>query len=473
MKRFKLGLCTLIIASALPWQAYGEVDDLSWRLDTLEDRFKTTSERMRINGFFSFSGTRMSESDAVYNRTTSSNTNLEDLSKFGLQMEFRITENTRFTTQLLSRGWDGWKTNAEWAFLSHDLNRDTTIRAGRLRIPVYMNSEFIDAGFTYPWVSPPIELYTLLPFSSYEGIDLRYNFEAFKGFWTFQPYYGSVRLTEREERIQGAQGDDLHGFDLKANWGNFTARVGYFGVKVDVDDFALADVALGINQSIREGIANDAADGATQGALMEAGCGPGGTTDFFTCQNIAAETRNAVFENTLSGLENSLPDPDLSWQNSTNRFYTVGFSYDDGRWLLLTEYGKAELADWNPDTTSCYGTIGYRFGRFMPHLTYSHIRVDDPESREYNDLQWTTPPPASQSIPNPAGSFIQRVYQLDQESWIAGLRYDHGNGIALKAEVQRVGGFEGEGSGFFIPDDQGQSLPDDFWVYRMSLDIVF
>ncbi|MFN3713820.1 MAG: hypothetical protein ACK4SX_09185 [Alcanivoracaceae bacterium] len=464
-----------LLGLTVPLQAVSYTpEEMDERFSALQRQIAASQPRISFNGFLSFVGATHSEREGTYDkRTVDGRPSFESLSRFGLQMEYRITDDTRVVAQLLSKGWDGWRTNAEWAFVAHDLTSDLTVRAGRLRLPVYMNSEFIDAGFAYPWVTPPTELYTLIPFTSYEGLDFKYNFDALNGFWTFQPYAGFVRLTPGEERVGTARGDDLHGFDLTANWGNFTARAGYMGVRVTVDDFPLTNVALGINQSIRDGIATTAANQAADAALILADCGPGGAADFVTCSAVKQGTFDAVYGATLAQLAIDLPDPDLSWRNTRTRFYTVGLSYDDGRWLGITEFGKSTQNGWLPDTTSCYGTVGYRIGRFLPHLTYSHVRIDDPDKRSFDNVSWTAPPPAPPlPIPNPAGSFIEAVYQIDQESWTAGVRYDHRRGLALKADVQRVGGFAGNGSGFFTPPTGGDT-PDHLWIYRVSLDVMF
>jgi len=470
--RLLSGFCCLLVFLPMQSLAYTS-DELDTRFMALQNQLQSASDRVRMNGFFSFVGTRLHKDGYSYRDDTTSDPSFENLSRLGLQFDFRISEDTRLVTQLLSRGWKGWESHAEWAFLSHRFSPDLTGRAGRLRTPLFINSEFIDAGFAYPWAAPPAEIYSLLSFTSYEGIDLRYNFDALGGLWSVQPFFGYVRLTEREERAGLATGDEIHGFDLSANWGNFSARAGYFAARASTTS-SLGAIATGINQSIREGIATSAAEGAVQGALFEAGCGPGGTADFATCTNIQQSVFDETFDATLTGLAISLPDPDVTIDRNKSSFFSVGFSYDDGKWLLMTEYGKGEFEGFLPDSTSCYGTLGYRIGKLMPHLTYSHIRADDPEERRFQDVAWTTPPPAPpQEMDNPGGAFLQQVFNLDQESWIAGVRYDHGHGVALKLEAQRSSGFDTDSTGLFAPANPDASHPDHIWVYRVALDVMF
>ncbi len=52
---------------------------------------------------------------------------------------------------------DTWKGNLEWAYLSFAAAQGLTLRAGRLRLPIYMYSETLDVGFTHPWLRLPDE----------------------------------------------------------------------------------------------------------------------------------------------------------------------------------------------------------------------------------------------------------------------------------------------------------------------------
>lgn len=61
--------------------------------------------RFKVSGYFSFTGT--DQPGGVYATNSSDNTDFETLSRAAVQLEFRIDEDTRFVTQLLSRGEDG------------------------------------------------------------------------------------------------------------------------------------------------------------------------------------------------------------------------------------------------------------------------------------------------------------------------------------------------------------------------------
>lgn len=462
--------------------------------------------RFKVNGYFSAGAIGTDQEGGLYDESAGDDTDFEALSRAALQLEFRIDDDTRFVTQLLSRGSEGWQTRAEWAYLAHDISPSTTVRAGRLRQPLFLYSETLDVGYTQPWVKGPAEMYGILRFSSYEGLDLRHRFTAAGADWSVQPYLGYAKLNSWDGQPGESRGDEMHGIDITAMWGDLTARLGYFGSRLNIPNFGLATVAYRINENVRGSIADgaatsaagNAAPGAAIGAATQAGsgaatgaCAAAGHVDPATCpasvyspayntayNTVYQSTYQSVYDSTYdtvySNVSNGLPDPDLSVKDADTRYVSFGLKYESGNWLLLTEYAGSRIKGFFTDLTSCYGTAGYKFGKVMPHVTFSHLRVDDPENRRFSDVAWDPdgPGPAPAQA-NPGGAFVASAYAIDQQSWTFGVRYDYRPGMALKAEASRIGDFTPGSSGRWVPESSSVPLPDDFWVYRASVDIVF
>lgn len=507
---------TLALAVAAIPAAQADEQSIEQRLDALQrqvenqtqllDQRTASQQRFRVNGYFSAGALGTDQPGGVYDRYARDDTDFESLSRAGLQLEFRINDDTRFVTQLLSRGAEGWQTRAEWAYIAHDLNADTTVRAGRLRQPLFLFSETLDVGYTQPWITSPAEMYGILSFSSYEGMDLRHRFTAAGADWSVQPYFGYAKLNEAEGMDGEARGDEMHGIDITGTWGDFTARVGYFGSRLNIPQFGLATVANRINANIRSSIADSAADSAATGAATGAAIGAAGSAaggaalgaciaaSYFSVDSCPASvytpayttTYNAVYGSTYDAVYDStyqtvyggvaagLPDPDLSVKDADIRYWSVGMRYDNGKLLLLTEYSGSTIEGFFTDLTSCYGTVGYTVGKVMPHLTFAHLRVDDPEAREFVNVAWDPDGPGpAPAQDNPGGAFVRSAYAIDQQSLTLGVRYDYRPGMALKAEATRVSEFTAGSSGRWIPDGAGATLPDEFWVYRAAIDVVF
>lgn len=79
----------------------------------------------------------------------------------GLQAVKPLDEDMTVTAQLLARGnTENYATEMRWLYLSwHPTNNDL-LRIGRLGTPLYYFSDFLDVGYSHPWVTPPLEVYT-------------------------------------------------------------------------------------------------------------------------------------------------------------------------------------------------------------------------------------------------------------------------------------------------------------------------
>ena len=111
----------------------------------------------------------------------------------GIQISADMNKTVNFTGQFLAKGViDGYNLDAHWAFIDYHPHHNFSIRAGRLVLPIVMGSEYVDVGYAYPWVRPPMEVYSGVPMTSYSGIDVLYTVEMGDNILTLQPYIGSV-----------------------------------------------------------------------------------------------------------------------------------------------------------------------------------------------------------------------------------------------------------------------------------------
>ncbi|MFZ6753054.1 hypothetical protein ACO0KY_06715 [Undibacterium sp. Dicai25W] len=105
----------------------------------------------------------------VYNNSFS----LQQESRAGIQASYALTKDFIVTGQVVVRGTDSTP-NVQWAYASYKLNNEWEIQVGRKRIPLYFYSDFQDIGVSYPWVSPPPELYGW-EVTNYNGASIRYR----------------------------------------------------------------------------------------------------------------------------------------------------------------------------------------------------------------------------------------------------------------------------------------------------------
>ena len=318
-------------------------------------RISDIGDRFRINGFFS-GGVAVNDGDpaelSIYG--IEDNYSTDAVSRLGIQMSFEVTDDMSLTGQLVSRGVNNYDIEAEWAYLSWDVTNKFTVRIGRQRIPYYLLSEYLEVGYAYPWVRPPIELYNI-PISSTDGLSVLYDFSLGAVNFSTQAYAGAG----------SGFADQLEGeFTLNQAWGiaqffewnDFTFRVGYNTSNLDVGNIQ----ADGVGQSLIDG-----------------------TEAIATLIN-----GNPALTPTIVASLGPAPmlEP-LNLENVSTEYISAAFSYDNGSLLVMGEIANLKVRDLaQPVGDGGYLTIGYRFGDWMPHATYAKFYTDARSDQEVDQL---------------------------------------------------------------------------------------
>lgn len=152
----------------------------------------------RLNGFGTIGFTHLGgevdgRSYGAHGQTTDSWRG-DELSKLGGQFQYGVTDKLNLTVQaMLKAEHDTWKADLEWAYLSYQATDRLVVRGGRLRTPVYMYSETLDVGFSYPWLRLPDEVYHQVQISNYEGMDFIYTIPTSYGSLSIQANAGQAK----------------------------------------------------------------------------------------------------------------------------------------------------------------------------------------------------------------------------------------------------------------------------------------
>lgn len=93
--------------------------------------------------------------------------------RLGLQGSTMLDEQVQLTLQMMSRGANGYTPDVEWLYVTYYPSNDLDVQAGKMRMPVYMYSERMDVGFTYPWIRIPADAYSL-DVVNYNGLRVNY-----------------------------------------------------------------------------------------------------------------------------------------------------------------------------------------------------------------------------------------------------------------------------------------------------------
>lgn len=319
----KMGLTMLVCGlTALPAYAV-TVEELDKKIQKINEKHSADNDRLRINGFASF-GMAQSDSSDSYHNGVSETINFQKYTKLGVQMAFKIDDDTSVITQLVSKGTNGFDTKAEWLYIKHDFSDNLTGKMGRLRKPNYMLSEFLDVGYAMPWVQAPVEVYGVLEDSAnYEAVDLTYGFDVMD--WT-----SSVQVQYGRSVTDTAISDDLVALNFTMNKDALTFRVGYSQADAKlVQGTDLANQVAGIN---------------------------------------------AAYQNTDKSSE-------VLKDSNKGTFMGVAVAYDDGQHLAMSEFNTLEVDSLYPDQQGYYAMYGYRVNQVMPYVTYAHNETTDDSTR--------------------------------------------------------------------------------------------
>jgi len=382
-----------------------------------------SSAEIRFNGFASIVGGVDLDDDVPFREVLyDDDFGFSEESKFALQAVAEISDGFSATAQIMARGQNDFDAEFEWAYISYAINDSNTIRAGRLRIPFYNYSDFLDVGYAYPWLRTPSAMYNLL-FSAFDGVSwLNYSLV---GDWdiTSQAFFGSTKDTffPRSTPTEGTV--DWLGINIQGTMNEWTLYGAYIHVpEVNIpiieNNFARLQGAPALSP-------------AQQGQL-------------------------ALF----SGLTATGELGGLSLDGDEGYFVGVGSAYDNGTIRIAAEYSVYDVDDsLLPETVGWYVHGGYRIGAVTPHITYMARDYDIDNGEVVNNFTG----PALQG-----GATAVITSQTQKwSSIILGVRYDFATNAAFKINYITYDIDEDPGN------PAGAIFNDDDSEFTIGIDLVF
>lgn len=154
--------------------------------------------------------------------------------KIGLQFDGYLTDVLSVTLQGITNqiDEDGGNSFIEWANIKYNISDDVSIRLGKMRAPISLYSDVLNVSYAYPWVRLPREVYSVLPFSNYNGAELSYNFYVNEYDVSMYLLYGNnkknVTIPSSSKVSTDTYLDELKGIVFNTNVDNLTLRASYF-----------------------------------------------------------------------------------------------------------------------------------------------------------------------------------------------------------------------------------------------------
>jgi hypothetical protein len=178
--------------------------------------------------------------------------------RLGLQGTAIFDDYFSGTLQVMSRASNNFALEVEWLYTTIQLADATNIQAGRMRMPVYNFSEYMDVGYAFTWIRIPSDTYSL-DVTNFNGMRINQNVNIGDFDFVFSIYAGEEENTDDE--LMGylfenfttqidREFKDIVGVVLDMTLGEFTARVTHTQANMletqTYADFSTSDVPFDI-----------------------------------------------------------------------------------------------------------------------------------------------------------------------------------------------------------------------------------
>jgi hypothetical protein len=332
-----------------------------------------------------------------------------------------------------------------WAFVAWRPGNDWLLRAGKVRVPLYLHSESLDVGVASDMARLPHEMYSVVPTNDFTGLFATRNFSWGEREISLEGYAGQANATARLWLRDGLPPEVPAGAFFR------TVNVKVTGLVLSSRDETLTWRLGAISARTRS------ADGQPLPVRFpRVDIGPGLT---------------------YWQVDDSLPGPGIDRVDRIrNLALTAGAEWSFGSgWRLAGEYVRMMQRDTElgSDSKAGYLALFRRIGAFTPYASVSRQRSSNGVLDWHERLTTPTLPPfvpgaaqinAAQRIAGESG------YAFDQRSLALGLSYALSPTAKLKGEWMRTR--VGRASGHFdVPAGQpdAQGLQVHTWTANLSV----
>jgi hypothetical protein len=247
-------------------------------------------------------------------------------SRAGAQASVNLTSQWSAVVQVISEQlYDNtFRPHVEWANIKYEFTPDFSVRLGRTELSNFMFSDTRKVGYANPWVRPPIEVYSAVPLTNTDGLDVSYKLHGGDFLHTIAGSFG-----KNDEGLPSNKGDGTS--QARALWlisdtieyGAATAHISYQSAHLTVPGLS---------------------------ALFDA-------FRQFGPQGAALADKYGQDDKRVS-------------------FIGVGAMYDPGQWFALGEWVHNDFHSILGASTAWYVSGGYRLSKFTPYLTYSDVTAN-------------------------------------------------------------------------------------------------
>ncbi|MCK6427193.1 MAG: hypothetical protein L6Q75_19220 [Burkholderiaceae bacterium] len=368
--------------------------------------------RLNLSGFGTLGWARSNRTWA-YQRSIDDGGSARADSVLGAQADLQFDSRWSAALQLRlapsNRDETAWRLRPSWAFVAWRPDNDWLLRAGRLRLPAYLNSEQLDVAATYNAARLPAEVYAVLPPDNLDSLDITRSWSIGDGELSLDVYGGRSKQTLRAW-VRDGIGEEL---STGANFIRMTTEAqGVVATWLAPDTKA----RLGLHRVVVTPPAGMAVVEEPSGVPLGPGVG---------------------FWQTAPGM----PGPGVETVAHLKSWYLAGgveFSPAPG-WRVTMELNRVRPVNTQRsiDTRGGYLSLTRQIGRWSPYLTFGRLKSSGSSLAWARTLDETTVPsavPGSTLLNASMRASADAVPVYDQRAWSFGGAYALSPTHRLKAE---------------------------------------
>lgn len=400
---------------------------------------------------FGTAGFALSDQSYSYQRFVTNKGTLKRDSILGLQMDAKLNDEFAITMQgkvapSLSSDED-LAASVSWAFLSWRPTNDWMIRAGRLRVPLYLASENMDVGTTFDFARLPTEVYTTAQTVDGDGLFVSKTWNADANELTLVGYLATARMNYRFYRR-----DDVPSLSLAS---------GSYFVPVKMNAYGMALTLQRGDNTFRVS-AHDTYTKITDDQTMPV-----------TFPYVSLSPGLGYYQTS-----NLLPGPGVSQENDIHTVvYTLGADMEVGEgFRIIGEYVFRNVRNVasGPDSMAGYLALLKPVGKWTPYISAARIQSTSRTRDLYNNVNNNRVPnydatAARINASQRAGA--DGVMAYDQTTLALGTSYRVTPTSKIKAEWARTQ--TGDMSFFIDAPSGGESGKKVLNVFSLSYNVVF
>ncbi len=332
-------------------------------------------------------------------------------SLFGLQMDAKLTDTLSITAQgkLAASSEHDNRVDATltWAFLSWRPTNDLLFRGGRIRAPLYMNSENTDIGATFDFARLPAEVYFTSPLTNVDGVSVNKIWNTSVGEFTLDTYVGTLNPYFRIEPY---------------NYPPFTEDAYYMPLRTNVYGGALT---FQHEENIfRVGIHDTYSHRLDGGGMQE------------TFPFVQIMPNVGYYQ-----VDNTMPGPGIRSNHQLHTIiYTAGIDLSLGNdFRLVSEFVRRDTYNSvvSPDSQGGYLALFKSINDWTPYASVAHLQSMGRTLDLYNGVNKNTVPamiPGAAQINASQRAAAVNIFAYDQTTWALGTSYRINPTNKLKAE---------------------------------------